>query len=862
MMNRKFNALSLILLLLIIPTTKVISQASPLTKANYKLAERFSPEKLKKMVFSTRVTPNWLMKGDRFWYSYKTSEGTNYYLVDLDKKSKELLFDNHKMARMLTLITKDPYDWQHLPIIKPKFKKGDTVFQFDVKSSQDEEKKAEDKEENKDKKKSDKAKKSKSKKVKKKVFHFEYNLTTGILSEIKDWKEEKKDPKWASISPSGEYVVFSRNYNFYWMDKENYLKAKLEEEDKKDSTIVEHQLTMDGEQYYSFGGGYTPKMNDDKKKKDKELAKRKSARIAWSADSKKFSYERTDYRKVKALWVINSVANPRPTLETYKYVMPGDKNAPQKSLWFFDMESKEGKEYDVSKFKDQKINVHSAFLSNKEKIAEYVPRTWLSESSNKVYFSRTSRDLHKNNFCVLDLETAEVDVLIEEELNTYIETKTTYLIKNTEEIIYWSERDGWAHFYLYDSKGNLKNQITSGAWHCENIVKVDEKNRILYFVANGLEKDENPYYQHLYKVNFDGSGLRILNKGNYTSSGLSGWRGTKLMSDSYKYFINNYSRVNSTPKSEIRDNYGRLVMELETADLRNLFAAGYTFPEPFKAKAADGITDIYGVMYKPFNFSATHKYPIIEYVYPGPQTEAVNYSFSSRMNNTDRLAQLGFIVISLGNRGGHPARSKWYHNYGYGNLRDYGLADKKYVAEQLADRYEFIDIDRVGIAGHSGGGFMSTAALCQYPDFFKVAVSSSGNHENNIYNRWWSETHHGVKEIIEKEKETKFIYEIEKNSQLAKNLKGKLLITTGDIDNNVHPGNSIRMANALIKANKRFDFFNFPGQRHGYGDQAEYFFWLKADYFCQHLIGDYSISTDIFEMRREFKMSPSKNEKK
>ncbi len=232
------------------------------------------------------------------------------------------------------------------------------------------------------------------------------------------------------------------------------------------------------------------------------------------------------------------------------------------------------------------------------------------------------------------------------------------------------------------------------------------------------------------------------------------------------------------------------------------------------------------------------------------------------MDRTDRLAQLGFVVITLGNRGGHPARSKWYHNYGYGNLRDYGLADKKYVAEQLADKYDYMDINKVGITGHSGGGFMSTAALCQYPDFFKVAVSSSGNHENNIYNRWWSEKHHGVKELIEKENETKFIYEIEKNSDLAKNLKGKLLLTTGDIDNNVHPGNTIRMANALIKANKRFDFFLMPGQRHGYGDETEYFFWLKGDYFCQYLIGDYSISTDIFEMSREFKMTPSKNERK
>jgi dipeptidyl aminopeptidase/acylaminoacyl peptidase len=292
-------------------------------------------------------------------------------------------------------------------------------------------------------------------------------------------------------------------------------------------------------------------------------------------------------------------------------------------------------------------------------------------------------------------------------------------------------------------------------------------------------------------------------------------------------------------------------MPLEKADLSLLFQAGYKFPEPFKAKAADGITDIYGVMYKPFDFDSTRQYPLIEYVYPGPQTEAVNKAFSTRMDRIDRLAQFGFVVITLGNRGGHPARSKWYHNYGYGNLRNYGLADKKAVAEQLAYRHSYIDINRVGIHGHSGGGFMTAAALLTYPDFFKVGVSNAGNHENNIYNRWWSETHHGVKEIADTSGNVSFEYEIEKNSEIAKNLKGHLLLTTGEIDNNVHPGNTIRLANALIRANKRFDFFMFPGQRHGYGDMTEYYFWLMGDYFCKHLLGDYSSEVDIMPMNNE-----------
>jgi dipeptidyl aminopeptidase/acylaminoacyl peptidase len=222
------------------------------------------------------------------------------------------------------------------------------------------------------------------------------------------------------------------------------------------------------------------------------------------------------------------------------------------------------------------------------------------------------------------------------------------------------------------------------------------------------------------------------------------------------------------------------------------------------------------------------------------------------MDRTDRLAQFGFVVITLGNRGGHPGRSKWYHNYGYGDLRDYGLADKKAAVEQLADRHSFIDKSKVGIHGHSGGGFMSTAAMLVYPDFFKVAVSSAGNHENNIYNRWWSEKHHGVDEQISAKGDTTFVYQIEKNTELAKNLKGRLMLSHGDVDNNVHPANTIRMANALMKANKRFDLVILPGQRHGYGDMVEYFFWKMGDYFVQHLMGDNTPPpVDMVEIQRE-----------
>jgi len=553
---------------------------------------------------------------------------------------------------------------------------------------------------------------------------------------------------------------------------------------------------------------------------------------------------------VKDLWVINSIADPRPTLETYKYWMPGEKDSPTDDLLLFNTIDKTHIELNADLFKDQDVAVWSAPSPATSRDDDYRVNVWLG-TADKFYFTRTSRDLKRIDVCEVNVASKTVKAVIPERLNTYVEVRRVGLVNGGKELIQWSEADGWGHFYLYDETGKLKNQITSGAYHCEDIVGIDEKKRVLYFSANGKEANEDPYYLHLYSINFDGTGLKLLNPGDFDN--------TMNMNDNQKYFVNNYSRVNTVPKSTLHAADGRKIMDLETADFSSLFASGYKFPQPFKVKADDGITDIYGVMYKPFDFDSTKKYPVIEYVYPGPQTEAVNKSFSRGMDRTDRLAQLGFIVITMGNRGGHPSRSKWYHNYGYGNLRDYGLADKKACAEQLADRYPFIDINRVGIHGHSGGGFMSTAAMLVYPDFFKVAVSSSGNHDNSVYNRWWSEKHNGVKEIVSDKNDTSFQYSIDKNQTLVKNLKGHLMLSTGDIDNNVHPANTIRVMNALIKANKRFDLVMLPGQRHGYSDMTEYFYWRMADYFTEYLMGDKTERpVDIDEMNREIPQSGPK----
>jgi dipeptidyl-peptidase-4 len=787
---------------------------------DYDLAAKFSPKKIAKLVHSTSVNPHWLKAGDKFWYQYKTTEGSSYYLVDPNKKVKKKLFDNDKMAAWLTEFTKDPYDAKHLPKFSFKFIDNETAIQFRVTSKYEDEDEDEDKKKDKNRDEDP----SKKDKKKKKVFLFKYVLGTNNLTLLSNKRAPKEDwKKWANIAPDSTVIFYSKKFNLYWMDKENFLKAVKNE---KDSTIVENQWTKDGVQHFGYGG-YGRGMDNE------EIEKRKNDKFPvrgyWSSDSKKFVYQKTDSREIKDLWVINSIAKKRPTLETYKYHMPGEKEYYKREILIFDILSKEIKKVELDIDKQQYISIFSKPRKPSDYDNDFKPTLLLSEK-NKIYFNTISRDRKNLDICVADLNTGKVKVLIKDRTNTYFyETKPVYLIKNESEMIHWSENDGWGHFYRYDSNGNLINRITSGSFHSFNIKHIDSKSNTLYFSAHGLDKNIDPYYEHTYKVSLNGGKPKPLNKGDYNTS--------TSPSDNHRFFVSNFSRVNTIPKSELRNSDGSLVLNLEEADLSELFNSGYQFPEPFKTKADDGITDLYGVMYKPFNFDDKKKYPLLEYVYPGPQTESVNKSFSVRMDRLDRMAQLGFVVITLGNRGGHPHRSKWYHNYGYGNLRDYGLADKKYVAEQLADKHPFIDINKVGIYGHSGGGFMSTAAILVYPDFFKAAYSQAGNHDNSMYNSWWSETHHGVKEKIEDDGTMNYVYEIEKNQSLANNLKGKLFLVTGDMDNNVHPGATIRVANALIKANKRFDLMILPTQRHGFGNMSEYNFWLRADHFSKHLLG-------------------------
>ena len=535
--------------------------------SGYVQAERFTKEKLNTMLFSTSVDPHWFRKGSSFWYEYKTGNGKVWYVVDPVAKTKRPLFDLDDIAAQITEIVKDPFTAQQLPIQKLEAGEDGRTFTFQITSSQEAKKDSTDKD----------------KGPKKEIFFFSYDYPTRKLTWLKEKKKETEYPDWASFSPDGKTVVYAKDLNLYRMSREDYEKLK---KDDKDSTVTDIQLTTFGVKDFGFGQPYSL-LNTDTLCN----GKRKGVwGIVWSPDSRYFAVTVEDERAVKDLWVINSMASPRPTLETYKYQMPGEKEAPVQHLFLFDMNDNSYKEIRTSAFKDQTLRLARKPWRQKDRDRKEVASVWLGDN-NRFFVTRSSRDLHRIDICSYTVGQDSICPIIEERMNTYQEVRPLAAVGDGKELIQWSERDGWAHLYLYDGEGNLKNRITRGPWHVDQIVKVDEAKRVVYFLANGKEKDENPYYEHLYRVGLDGSGLQQVTPGDYFH--------TVSMDDNAAFVVNNYSRVNTIPRTDLMDSNGRKLMTLEESDFSGLLAAGYQFPEPFKVKAADGVTDLYGVMYKP-----------------------------------------------------------------------------------------------------------------------------------------------------------------------------------------------------------------------------------------------------------------------
>ncbi len=531
------------------PAEPVKSETNPL-----ELAQRFSGGKLWNMLFSTTVDPHWFQSGEKFWYSYKTSDGTKWYIVDPVRRSKTLLFDNDKMASELTTIVKDPMNAAALPIANLEVQPDGYTFTFDVKSSQDA----------KPKKDAD-GKEKKPENGEKETFYFSYDSRNGKLTHLEGKEKETKELHWASVSPDGKTVVYAKDFNLYRMSREDYEKLKKNE---NDSTITEIQITTDGEKDFGYGQGYSY-LNTD------TLAngKRKGTYVLFSPDSRYFVANVTDERPVKELWVINSLASPRPTLETYKYQMPGESEAPEEHLYLFDLSDNSRKEIKTNRFKNQTLSVGYRPRQHKQRSMHDVPNIWLGDDKT-FYVTRSSRDLHRIDICSYTIGQDSIVPVIEERMNTYQEVRPLALVGDKpDEVIQWSERDGWAHLYLYDGKGNMKRRLTEGPWHVHNILNVDPVSRKVYFTAMGRDKDENPYYQHLYSVGLDGGGVRLLDKGDYFHA--------PVVDDAGKYFVDNFSRVDTVPETWLYDTSGNKILSLERSDFSQLFANGYKFPETY-----------------------------------------------------------------------------------------------------------------------------------------------------------------------------------------------------------------------------------------------------------------------------------------
>lgn len=732
-------------------------------------AEHFDANVLEKKIGTMSVIPFFIKNSNRFWFSQQSpvfnakpapayklpgdtdstytffdpnAKTTEFYLVDPEKKRKMPLFDKPGVEAQMKKLIGDNFDRNSI-MYAPGVDETGEYASFIYKR-----------------------------------IKYNYQLASRKVIPHQDARDKKiLVVPMGEQSPDHSSVLYSINHNLYI---------------RKLSDTTGKQLSTDGAINYSFS--FVPGRDFDKSVMGVDAK--------WTSDSKYFYILRSDTRKVKTMTVINSLASPRPYVNTYAYELPGDMDVAQRELFTGNVSGSQFRKVAIAKWPDQEVFAVPSPGNNTE-----------------MFFVRKKRSRDEMELCAVSFQTGAVRVVIHEVSKPFINEDlfNVSILNAGKDILWWSDRTGWGHYYHYNGSGKLLNAITSGSWTAARIIGIDTLKQQVYLYGYGKEKDINPNYAFVYKSGFKGTPIQLLTPENATHA--------VFLSKDKKYFVDNFSRIDLEPTTLVRNTDGGLCLEIMKPDLTKLYAYGWKQPEQFKVKAKDGVTDLYGLMWKPFDFDPAKKYPIISQVYPGPQIETVWSEFTvlDRYNNTS-LAQMGFIVVVMGHRGGTPIREAKYYKYGYGNLRDYALEDDKYGLEQLGKRYNFIDLARVGIFGHSGGGMMSTAALCTYPDFYKVAVSSSSNHDNTIYNRTWGETYQGPVPMA-------------LNQSLAKNMRGHLLMVTGESDANVNPAGTMRMADALIKADKDFDLLVLPGQSHTYEEPYKHYFQkrLRA-YFAKYFM--------------------------
>jgi dipeptidyl-peptidase 4 len=598
-------------------------------------------------------------------------------------------------------------------------------------------------------------------------------------------------------SPDGKRTAFIRDWNLWVRDI---------------ATGKETPLTKDGVKDFGYAtdnAGWT--------RSDRPI-------VAWSPDSKKIATFQQDQRRVGEMYLVDTTAG-HPNLQAWKYPLPGDDTVTMIHRVVIDLDS--GRIVRFQMPSDQ----HRSTLCDDVACrgGEWADVQWSGDGST-IAFVSTARDHRREQLRLADASTGAIREVLEEKAETFFESGNGAInwryLPASNEAIWFSERDNWGHLYLYDAKsGREKHAITSGDWNVAQLLRVDDKSHQLYFVGVGREPGRDPYFRHLYRIGTDGGNLQLLtpDDGDHEVT----------LSPSGRYFVDTFSKPDVPPVTQLRGSDGTLIATIETADISKLVAEGWKPPIPITVKARDGNTDLYGLMYQPTTLDTAKKYPIVNHIYPGPQTGSVgSRTFAAARGDAQALAELGFVVVEIDGMG-TPWRSKKFHEAYYGNMGDNTLPDQVAAMKELAARFPWIDVDRAGIYGHSGGGYATADAMFRYPDFFKVGISEAGNHDNRVYEDDWAEKWQG---LLEKKPDGTTNYDNQANQLVAKNLKGKLLLAHGTLDANVPPNNTLLVVNELIKANKDFDLLMLPNRGHGFGNEP-YMVRRRWDYFVRHLLG-------------------------
>lgn len=623
-----------------------------------------------------------------------------------------------------------------------------------------------------------------------KGMHFEYQLRKDRLSIIEPPADTIK--KHQSLSPGGQWLVFVKDYNL-WV--------------KEVSTGKISQLTHDGKDHFDYA---TPlswyKVVDESKGDTYEPV----IDITWNEAGNRFITYKLDRRKAKKLYLYQSLPDSgmRARVWSYERPLPGEDSAPTLTYQLFDLTTKKHTPVQLAPFAD---------------ICVSQTPTWL-EDDQSLYFSRFERGYKAAEAFRIDANTGEVNRFIREEAATMVEYQMMKLrmIKSGKEALWTSERDGYNHIYRYETAtGKLQNQVTSGNFLVRDLLHVDENNGWVYFIAGGKSPTSDPYYRHLFKIRLDGTDMQRLTPEDADHQ-------VTLFPDE-GYFIDNFSRVDQAPVYKVRNlASGKELAMLGKADISKLLATGWKYPQRFTTLARDGKTPIYGCIFLPSHFDSTGSYPIIDATYSGPQAVRTPKSFRRGYRNADvPFAELGFAVITIDGMG-TAMRSKAFHDVSYKNLGDIGAPDHMAAIRQLASQHQWLDTTRIGIYGHSAGGYDAAHALLKHPEFYDVAIASAGNHDHGMAKAWWPEQYMGMPGPH---------YQEQSNLTIAGNLQGHLLLITGDMDNNVNPASTFRLAAELVNHNRDFDLLIIPNRDHGGLYSHPYFIRKRWDYFVRHLMG-------------------------